>query len=165
MIDYITGKPVANIGAEANRQKVEQKLVLEKGYERDEIQVDAPIVLDMEDGFYHSKVDLVVNVHGQRYMAIKCAPGSLNSREREIISAARLLESYQIPLAIASDGRSAIVWDTVSGRKIGEGWNAVPNKTQSRRDFNPNALLPLARERRKRQELIFRSYDSMNINR
>ncbi len=164
IIDFITGRSIPNVGAEANRQQVEKQLVENKGYEREEIQVDASITLNMETGQYLSKVDLVVSVHGRRYMVIKCAPGSLASREREVISAARLLDSYQIPLAIASDGRTALVWDTLTGRKLGEGWDAVPTKAQSRKDFDPTTLVPLAMERRTRQQLIFRSYDSMNIN-
>ena len=32
LVDYITGKTVANVGAEANRQAVERFLVQKKGY-------------------------------------------------------------------------------------------------------------------------------------
>ena len=61
-------------------------------------------------------------------MAIKCAPGSLGSREREIVSAARLLDEYQIPVSVVSDGKTAVVLDTVSGKKMGEGLDAIPSK-------------------------------------
>ena len=80
VIDYITGVEKPNMGAEANRQKTERILVDKKGYDRSDIEVDAPISLDMEDGVYTSKLDLVVRVHDHRFMVIKCAPGSLSSR-------------------------------------------------------------------------------------
>jgi hypothetical protein len=103
-VDFITGREVPNIGAEANRQLVERLLVEEKGYKKEEIEVDVPIVLEMGEQPYRSHLDLVVRVTGWRYMVIKCAAGSLASREREVISAARLLDLYQIPLAVVSDG-------------------------------------------------------------
>ena len=98
-------------------------------------------------------------------MVIKCAAGSLASREREVIAAARLLDAYQIPLAIASDGHTAIVWDVISGDKAGNGLNAIPSKQEAEDSFDPLRLLPLADARRMRQQLIFRSYDSMNVHR
>lgn len=153
-----------NTGAEGNRQQVERLLVEDKGYLKTEIEVDAPIILKMETETYASRVDLVVSVHGYRYMAIKCAAGSLDSREREILAAARLLDIYQIPLAVASDGRDALVWDTLTGRLIGRGLAALPSTAHAIQNFNPNSLKALAPDRVRRQQLIFRSYDSMNIN-
>jgi hypothetical protein len=163
-VDFITGREVPNIGAEANRQLVERLLVEEKGYKKEEIEVDVPIVLEMGEQSYRSHLDLVVRVTGWRYMVIKCAAGSLASREREVISAARLLDLYQIPLAVVSDGRTAIIWDTISGRSKGQGLAAIPDRRQAQQTFNPLRLLPLAESRRARQQLIFRSYDSMNVH-
>lgn len=165
IIDYITGKPKANAGAEANRQAVERVLVEVKGFDKGQIEVDAPIVLIMGDERYQSSVDLVVRVHGMRFMAVKCAAGALASREREVVAAARLLEDYQVPLAVASDGKNAIVWDTVSGRCLGEGLDAIPTALQALETFNAAALVPLDEQRRVRQQLIFKSYDSMNVHR
>ncbi len=165
IIDFITGKPLPNAGAEANRQAVERLLVDVKGFEKEQIEVDAPIVLIMGDVRYQSTVDLVVRVHGIPFMIIKCAPGALASREREAIAAARLMQDYQIPLAVASDGKNAIVWDTVSGKCLGEGLDAIPTEPQAFEAFDPSALVPLDEKRRTRQQLIFKSYDSMNVHR
>jgi hypothetical protein len=165
IVDFITGRDVPNIGAEANRQAVERLLVETKGYAGKDIEVDAAIALDMEEAQYRSTLDLVVKVKGWRYMVVKCAPGSLASREREVVAAARLLDEYQIPLAVASDGRSAIVWDVVSGDKLGDGLDAIPTRDEAERSLDPDRLLPLGEPRRMRQQLIFRSYDSMNVNR
>lgn len=165
IIDYITGEPKPDVGAEGNRQSVERLLVEEKGFARQDIEVDREIRLEMEDGIYASTVDLVVNVKGTPYMAVKCAPGSLGSRQREIVSAARLLGNYQIPLAMASNGKNALVWDTVTGRQIGQGLDAIPTKAQAEKAFDPGMRQPLPPGRRRQVELVFRSYDSMNVNR
>ena len=164
IVDYITGEAIPNVGAEYNRQLVEQMLVEVKGYAKSEIGVNVPIVLEMKDETYRSHLDLVVSFEGIRCMVIKCAAGSLGSREREVIAAARLLEAYQIPLAVASDGHNALVWDTVSGGLVGKGLEYLPDKRQTQKSFDAASLVTLAPERRLRQQLIFRSYDSMNIN-
>jgi hypothetical protein len=164
-IDFITGRTMPDTGAEANRQRTERLLVEEKGYAKNDIEVDAPIDLVMGTETYRSTVDLVVRVGGRRCMVIKCAPGSLASREREVVAAARLLDAYQVPLAVACDGRNAIVWDTLSGKQIGETLSAIPTRSQAETLFDSLTPQPLDAPRRARQQLIFRSYDSMNVNR
>lgn len=158
IIDFVTGRPKANCGAEGNRQEIERILVETKNYHRKDIEVDAGMTLDMDDGHYPSTIDLVVRVKGFRYMVIKCAAGSLGSREREVIAAARLLEAYQIPISVASDGRDALVWDTVSGCRLGTGLDAIPDKQVALDTFDPASVTPLDEKRRKRQKLIFRAY-------
>jgi hypothetical protein len=162
--DYVTGEKIPDVGAEANRQMVERYLVAEKGYTKDDIEVDAPLEVTIGEAPYRSWVDLVVSVDNKRYMAVKCASGSLGSREREIISAARLLNEYQTPLSVVSDGKTALVLDTVSGEKIGEGLDAIPSKRALKEKAERFKLQPLAEKRLEREKLIFRSYDSMNVN-
>ena len=127
--DYVTGKEVPNIGAEQNRQAVERFLVEKKGFSKQDISVDVDIEMTVAGEVYKSQVDLIVSLDGGAtlFMAIKCAAGSLGSREREIVAAARLFdENYQIPFAAVSDGKTAIVLDTVSGKKVGEWMNEFP---------------------------------------
>ncbi|OQY03666.1 MAG: hypothetical protein B6I22_11115 [Desulfobacteraceae bacterium 4572_123] len=163
--DFITGKKVPDVGAEANRQAVERYLVENKGYLPENIQVDAPIKLTIGGEPYRSTVDLVVSVAGKRYMVIKCAPGSLGSREREAVSAARLLDrSYQIPLAVVSDGRTATVLDTTTGKKIDAGLESLPSREVAAKKSAGTVFQVLAENRCEREKLIFRSYDSMNVN-
>ena len=162
--DFITGEMVPDIGAEANRQDVERFLVNKKGFSKEDIKVDVDIELNIAGKPYKSQIDLVVCVDGIKYMAIKCAAASLGSREREIIAASRLLESYQIPFSVVSDGKTAIVLDTVSGKKLGEGLNAVPSKDDLKEKLNSLDLIPLPGKRFEKEKLIFRSYDIMNVN-
>ena len=165
--DYATGKEVPNIGAEENRQAVEYFLVEKKGFSKQDISVDVDIEMTVAGDVYESQVDLIVSPDGGAtlFMAIKCAAGSLGSREREIVAAARLFdENYQIPFAAVSDGQTAIVLDTVSGKKVGEGMNAIPSKHEARRQLESIELQSFPKERREREKLIFRTYDSQNVN-
>ncbi|MCG2830558.1 MAG: type I restriction enzyme HsdR N-terminal domain-containing protein [Desulfobacteraceae bacterium] len=162
--DFIKGELVPDIGAEANRQDVERFLVNEKGFSKEDIEVDVDIELVIAGEPYKSQIDIVALVAGTRYMAIKCAAASLGSREREIIAASRLLESHQIPISVVSDGKTAIVLDTVSGKKLGEGLDAIPSKDEIKEKLDSLELIPLADKKIEKEKLIFRSYDSMNVN-
>lgn len=164
--DFVTGKEIPNVGAEENRQMVERFLVAEKGFSKEDIAVDVDIELTVAGEPYCSQIDLVVSIDGgsTRFMAIKCAAASLGSREREILAAARLLDENQLPYSVVSDGRTAIVLDTVSGKKVGEGLNAILSKAEARYKLEGIKPVPFPKEKREREKLIFRSFDSMNVN-
>ncbi len=162
--DVVTGKETPLIGAEENRQTVERFLIEQKGFAKQDIEVDAPLELLIAGEVYRSKIDLIVRVNGRRLMAIKCAAGSLGSREREILAAARLTDTYQIPFSMVSDGKTAIVLDTVSGQTIGEGLDAVFSKQDASEKLKTLEFLPFPEKRLDREKIIFRSYDSMNVN-
>ena len=164
IVDYITGETVPNMGAEINRQQLERYLIEEKGYRREDILVDAPIQVEIDADIYRSTVDLVVQVDGRPLMAVKCAAGSLGSREREIVSAARLFAASPLPLAVVSDGRTATVLDTTTGKSMGKGLTAIPRREAAVELARTNPLPPVAPERIVREKLVFRSYDSMNVN-
>ena len=166
--DFVTGKEIPNVGAEENRQMVEQYLVNEKGFSKEDVAVDAEIEITVAAETYRSQIDLVISVddgyRSTRFMAIKCAAASLGSREREILAAARLLAEKQLPVSVVSDGKTAIVLDTVTGKKLGEGLNAIPSKAQALEKLKEIKRLPFPKEKREREKLIFRSFDSMNVN-
>ncbi len=165
IVDYVTGREIPDVGSEGNRQQVERMLVEGKGYAKDEIEVDAPIEVAVRGEVYRSKIDLLVRVSGTPFLVIKCAAASLGSWEREILAAARLWGSVQVPLSMVSDGTAVIVLDTVSGRKIGEGWDAVPSRARAEDQVKTLEPVPFPEDRLDRERLIFRSYDSMNVNR
>jgi len=162
--DFITGKTVPLVGAEENRQMVEKLLIEGKGFPRKDIAVDEPIAFEVAGETYTSAVDLVVSVAGRPLMAVKCAAGSLGSREREAVAAARLVAEAPLPLAVVSDGRTAIVLDTATGRPIGEGLDAIPDRAGLAAGYAGATARPLTGDRLQKERLVFRSYDSMNVN-
>ena len=164
IVDYITGASVCNVGAELNRQQVERYLLEEKGYLREDIIVDAPIQMEIGGEVYRSKVDLVIQIEGRPLVAFKCAAGSIGSREREAISAARLFATAPMPLAVVSDGADATVLETTRGKSVGKGLAAIPDRDQAIRLSRSEPLPAIPPDRIARERLVFRSYDSMNIN-
>ena len=140
--DLVTGKNIPNIGAEANRQETERFLLETKGYGKDDIEVDAEITFTVGNDVVHSTVDLVIRVDGKRFMVVKCVPGSLGSRQRETLSAARLLDDYQIPFCLVTDGKNADLLDTVSGKLLDQGMEAIPSKEEGRKRLKEIPQLP-----------------------
>jgi len=164
LTDFVTGKEVPNIGAEENRQQIERLLVKEKGYDLGDVEVDADLKFSIGDQVIHSHVDLVVRIDDKRFMVFRCVAGSLGTRHREILAAARLLDTYQIPLSVVTDGKEADVLDTVTGELIGHGAEAIPSKREARKRMGDAELQPFPPNRLERERRIFRSYDEMNIN-
>ena len=164
LTDFVTGKEIPNIGAEENRQQVEHLLVEQNGYSKDDIDVEAEIEFTIGDEEIRSKVDLVVRIEDKRFMVLKCVPGSLGSRQRETLAAARLLDVYQIPFSVVTDGKEAELLDTVTGEVLAHGLEAIPSKDQGVQRMKEIELQPFPEERLEREKIIFRSYDEMNIN-
>ena len=162
--DFVTGEEIPNIGAEENRQQVERFLVESKGYEKTAIEVDPPLEFSIGDELYASNVDLVVRVQEKRIMVFRCVPGSLGSRHRETLAAARLLETYQIPFSIVSDGTHAEVLDTITGAMVGEGLEAIPSRKEVVRQMKDLKFEPYPEKKIARERIIYRSYDEMNVN-
>jgi hypothetical protein len=165
LIDYLTGQSIPAVGAEANRQALVKYLVEEKGYAKSDLATDVPIQVKVAGEVYPSTVDVVARVDGETVFVVKCAAGSLGSREREAVSAARLLEAVPVPLAVVSDGITATLLDTVTGKALGTGLAAIPDPVAARSYRRDHPMAPMEDKRREREGLVFRSYDSMNVNR
>ena len=89
---------------------------------------------------------------------------SLGSREREIVAAARILENPPIPLAVVTDGRTAVILDALTGKTTAEGLAAVPDKVRAAEYLRSLPPTVFSAERLRREKLIFRTYDSENVN-
>jgi len=162
--DFITGRKIPNVGSEMNRQAVERFLVEEKEFSRENIKVDTDIYLDISGEVYHSQIDLIICIDEKNCMLFKCCSGSIGSHEREALSAARLVDKYQIPLSVISDGKSAIILDTISGKKLSEGLETIPSKRELQKLLKTIKFTAYPEEKKEREKLIFRSYDEMSVN-
>lgn len=163
--DYITGREIDNVGAEASRQLFEKYLVETLGYTKEEIAVDVPITVQFKGEDYPSLIDLVVSCGNRPFMAVTCVAGSIGSYEREILAGARLLYDTMIPLAVSTDARDAVVKETATGRTLGEGLAAVPSRAQAEKQIATLAETRLAPEKREGEMIIYRSFNLEKVNR
>ncbi len=163
--DYITGRPVPDTGAEANRQAIERLLVETKGFEKNDIRVDEPIKVRFKGEDYCSTLDLIVFFKQRPVMAFKCVAGAIHSYEREILAGARLVYDIQIPYAVSCDGMDAVILDTLTGRKIGQGLDAVFNKKSIEESFSSLSFTRFPDTKKEREMIVFRSFNMDKINR
>jgi hypothetical protein len=150
--------------AAAARKTVEYLLLEKKGYAREEVrkQVVFDVVLGQETA--HSSVDFLVSVEGKKAMVIKCASGSLSSRERQAVAAARLLDSPPVPIAVVADPATAEVLDVMTGKVIGEGFGAIPVRDQLLAVLSEKELKPLSPERIEKEKRILLAFDAIRCS-
>ena len=120
-VDFITGERIVDTVDERARQMIARFLVEEKEYLKGDIEVRQQITLFVDGNEGTSKVDFVIRVAGKMFMIIVFGPGSLVSRERSTVAAARLIENYEVPFAVVTNGQAAEILDTRSGKVIAEG--------------------------------------------
>lgn len=163
--DCITGEMLPNIGAEENRQNLLKFLLEKKGYSKESIISRYPIEFRIAGEPYSSRIDLVLKVASRLMMAIRCVAGSVASVEREIIAAARIACDGQIPLAVATDGADALVFNAIDGKPFGKGLDSIPSFEELAslsEKIHPQSLDGAKLEK---MRFVFRTYDIENVNR
>lgn len=113
------------------REIIRKYLLNEKFYSQEDIEHDKEFKIAIDDYSASTSVDYIIKLNGKRFMAIKCSPGALESRERHLISFARVVDSYQIPFAVVTDGFHARMLDAVSGKLISEGLDSIPGRPEA----------------------------------
>lgn len=158
-IDYITGKEIVDTEDERARQKTARFLVDEKGYSKHDVEVRKEIQLNVDGNRGTSRVDFVVRVDGKAFAIIIFGPGSLVSRERSTLAAARLVESYEVPFAVITNGESAEVLETSSGTVIAEELQALPSKEEAQRQIQTLAFEKVSDKRLEKEQRILYAFD------
>lgn len=159
-IDFVTGEMLVDTDDERFRQKLAHLLVEEKGFGKPEIQVRRKIETLFAKQFVVSTIDFVVWHHGKAFMVVRYGPGSIVTRERPAVAAARvLLPDYRIPLAVATNGIGAELLDTLTRKVLGEGLESIPTRAQATEFFASLNFAPLAPDRRERELRILNAYD------
>ena len=150
--------------AAAARKTVEYLLLEKKGYAREEVrkQVVFDVILGQETA--HSSVDFLVTIEGKKAMVIKCASGSLSSRERQAVAAARLLATQPVPIAVVADPTTAEVLDVMTGKVVGEGFGAIPVRDQILTMLSEKESKPLSPERIEKEKRILLAFDAIQCS-
>jgi len=130
--DYLTGEELTDTDDERIRQDLSRFMVEEKGYSKDELFPRLYIETLFSRSFVRSTIELTVEISGRQFMILRYGPGSLVSRERSAVAAARVLNrNYQIPLAVVTNGQDAELIDTATGKILGNGLQSVPDRTKA----------------------------------
>ena len=152
--DFVTGESVVDTDDERYRQKIARFLVDEKGYAKNELTMRQTIETLFSKQFVTSKIDVGVSLDGRCFMILRYGPGSLVTRERSAIAAARVLkDSYQIPLVVVTNGEDAELLDTYNGKILAQGLEAIPSRDEAIKMIETLEFNPFVDEKRREREL------------
>jgi hypothetical protein len=141
--DYLTGEELPDTDDERFRQELERMMVEEKGFAREDLEPRLTIETTFNKIFVRSIIDLTVSVAGKRLYVLRYGPGSLVTREKSALAAARVLDrEYCIPLSIVTNGRDAELLETATGKVLATGLEAIPNREQAERLINEYSCSP-----------------------
>lgn len=127
---FLTGRLVLDTDRERVRQKIAKHMVHELGYRMDDLVTDREILVEASGQKILSFVDLAVSVEGRTLMIVRCAPGSVITRESGTVAAARLLEpGYIVPWAVQANLFDASFIDVVRKKAVGYGWKSIPARS------------------------------------
>jgi hypothetical protein len=160
LTDFITGQTRPDTHDERYRQKLARLLVERKGYLRADIQPRCELVATSGE---HKKalvtVDLKIALSGRAGMIIRYGPGSLVTRQRPALAAARLLEPYQIPLVVVTNGEDAQILAGDSGKVISQGLDSIPARTELKRITAEAAFESISAQRAEMEARILYAYE------
>jgi Type I restriction enzyme R protein N terminus (HSDR_N) len=143
------------------REQVWDFLMHEKGYVEGDIEVDRRFEISIDDVRTTISVDYLITIFGRRFMVIKCTPGTLESRERHLVSFARVVDSYQIPLAVVTDGAQARIMDAISGRLAGEDLTSIPGRSMAIEFVQSMEFKPYPHDKMEREKRILLAFEAI----
>lgn len=132
--DLISGKMLKDTHDERYRQKLARLLIENKGYFKTDITPRCEVIARAgQEKSARLKVDFKISLGGRTCMMIKYGPGSLVTRRRPALAVARLLETYQIPLVVVTNGEDAGILAGATGKIISTGLTGVSTRTELER--------------------------------
>jgi len=99
-------------------------------------------------------VNIVIRISGRPFAVIMYGPGSIVTRQRPTLAAARLIEPDIVPISVITNGNDALVMDTVSGQVIGKGLDYMPSRDDAILKLTDIPPAPVSMERREKEQRI-----------
>jgi hypothetical protein len=159
--DYLTGEELPDTDDERFRQTLARLLVEERGFSKEELAPRLTIETLFGTTFVRSLIDLTVSVGNQRCFVLRYGPGSLVTREKPAVAAARVLDpGCCLPLAVVTNGQDAELLETRSGKVLAGGMNAIPSRAQAEellKEYPPRP--PLTGAERERNLRVLNVFD------
>lgn len=146
---------------EAIRDEMLRFLVEHRDYTPEDIEKDKEFKVGVAGCEDTVSTDYIIRLRDKMFMAIKCAAGSVDSRERHIISFARVVDQYQIPYCLVTDGENTRMIDTVRGEVISEDIFAVPNKEEALKLMGEVEFSPYPPERLEKEKRVLLAFETV----
>lgn len=146
------------------RKMIGYLLQEKKGYAAEDIRMGIAFEVQLGTETAWSSADFLLSLNGNPAMLIKCAAGSLDSRERQAVAAARVIASPPLPIAVVADPVHAEVLDVATGKVIGEGFGAIPTKEQLLTVMADKVMPPLDPKRLEKEKRILLAFDAIKCS-
>lgn len=144
LLDFISGEELQDTDDERIRQSLARMLVEELGYAKSELEPRLTIDSTFNKIYTRTTIELTVRIKGYRLFILRYGPGSLVTREKAAIAAARVLEpNYQIPLAIITNGRDAELLDTLDETVLATGMECIPDRVEAEQLLQECRFIPI----------------------
>ena len=131
--DFLSGRIVTDTHDERYRQKIARILVMEKGFDKKNIEAGINLEITAGTRKARMKVDFLVHHEGRSVMLVKYAPGSLVTRRLSTLALSRVIRPYQIPFAVITNGEDADIMAGDSGKVTATGLDHLPDLEAVRR--------------------------------
>lgn len=144
-----------------HRDKIERFLINDRGYSNKDIEKDSELTVSIDKFTGTVDIDFIIRINDRRVILIKCTSGSLVTRERLALACARLFDNYQIPFTVLSSWWRTELLDTLTGKVIGEGFEAIPSKAKILEDLDKLLFIPFPEEKLEKEKRILLAFEAM----
>ena len=157
--DYLTGQMVEETHDERIRQKLARLLVEVKGYSPSDIRSRYRYTVHCGPNRAMVPMDFIVHSRGEAAMLVKYGPGSLVTRHRPVMAAARIIAERPIPIAVVTNGRDADVLSARSGVVLASGMAGIPKAVDLATLAARHHQTPLSEEAVEKNARILYTFD------
>ncbi len=141
--DFLTGIRLPDTYDERYRQEIAKNIVISGQFKKQDVQANIPVAIEAGKRKAILKVDFLVKFNEKTVVLIKYAPGSLVTRRLSTLALSRIIEPYQIPIAIITNGEDAEIVDGASGKVIFNGLENLPRKEKIQADYPSFSFEPI----------------------
>ncbi|MGD8541296.1 MAG: type I restriction enzyme HsdR N-terminal domain-containing protein [Desulfobacteraceae bacterium] len=159
LTDYLTGETLPDTHDERYRQQLARLLVESKGFLKSDLIPRVPLQVRAGEKSALLRIDLAVRLDSTIAMIVRFGPGSLTTRHRPALAAARLLAPYQIPVAVVTNGRDADILDGASGKRLGSGLAQIPARAALAARLADRPPLPVPPRRAALESRVLYAYE------
>jgi hypothetical protein len=141
--DFLTGVEMTDTHDERYRQKIAEKLVLEKGFDRADIEANTGIEISAGGKKARIKIDFLIHYQHKIFGLIQYAPGSLVTRRLSTLALSRIIRPYQIPLIVITNGEDAEILSGDTGKMTASGLENIPHKADMIQNYDSFTFRPI----------------------
>ncbi len=144
------------------REEIVRFLVEKKGYRPEEIRLLVPLVVEIPGKRLYTKADIVAELDGRPAICLRLNEGSVVSRERGTIAAARLLNpEAPPPICVQGNGEEYSVLDTQTKKPVGHSLEDIPSREEMLKILETRKPRPLSPKQIEAEKKILFFYDGV----